>query len=64
MPSDTLTGDDLRLLRVSRRLTATAVARHYGASPSRVTNVESTTRPTRKAVQRYLAALSAAEADR
>ena len=65
-PRQAWTGDELRLLRVSRRVTATAVARHYGATPQAITNVERTSRPGRATVARYLDALHAAiaEADR
>jgi hypothetical protein len=59
-----LGGDSLRLLRVSRRVTATSVASHYGASRAAICNIERTIRPRPGTVLRYLRALTAAVAER
>lgn len=57
-------GGDLRLLRLHRRLTATAVARCYGATRPRISGIEGQERPTVAVVGRYLEALRQAEAER
>ena len=59
-----LSGDDCRLLRLVRHVTATAMAPHYGATRNAVTNIERTIRPRPGTVARYLRALAAAEAER
>lgn len=59
-----LSGDDLRLLRVTKRVRASDVARRYGSSRQRIGAIEATTTPTSATVCRYLAALEAAERDR
>ncbi len=57
--TDTYTGDDLRLLRLSRRVRAVAVARAAGVSKQRIYNIESG-HPTRTWQRRYLEALEIA----
>ncbi len=59
-----LSGDDLRLLRVAKHITASDVARHFGCSRQGITAVEGTLVLTTAAVARYVAALAAAEQDR
>jgi transcriptional regulator with XRE-family HTH domain len=53
-----VTGDDLKLLRQSRRITATALARRLGVSRQAVSNLEAAGHPTPRAIERYLAALN------
>ena len=59
-----LSGDELRLIRLAGRVTATSVARHWGVHRTRITNLEHEARPPRTATARYLAALAAALAER
>ncbi len=60
-----VTGNDLRMLRLARAgVSAAAVAREAGWSRSRVSAIECTQRPTRRAAIRYLAALERADAAR
>ena len=56
---DTLTGADLRLLRLSRRVRLSILARSYGVSRTRLAAIEGQIEPppTIRARQRYLAAL-------
>lgn len=63
-PTTGLTGDDLRLLRVARRIRATDVARAFGCSKQRIGTIEAASAPTATTTRRYLAALEAAERDR
>ncbi len=63
-PRHPISGDDLRLLRVARRVPGSALARHYGVSNQRISNIEGMAAPTAASVARYLAALEAAERDR
>lgn len=55
-----LTGLDLRLLRVSKRLSVQAVAMTAGVSPSRISQIEHARRPGTRATDRYLRGLLAA----
>ncbi len=59
-----VSGLDLKLLRLSRRLRQRDVAVHYGADRSRVALVESQAAPSDRSVSRYLAAVDAAARDR
>ena len=52
-------GTDLKIARVRRGIRAVDVARELGVSKQRVSQIESTTFPTRAAIRRYLAALEA-----
>jgi hypothetical protein len=56
---DNLTGADLRLLRLSRRIRLSALARTYGVSRTRLAVIEGQIEPppTSRATARYLAAL-------
>ena len=63
-PTETPTGNDLRMLRLVRRVPATAVARHYGCHRTRIAAIEAQERPTSRATRRYLAALELASAER
>lgn len=63
-PSTQPSGNDLRMLRLNRRVPSTAVARHYGCHRTRIANIEATATPTRTTILRYLAALEAASAER
>ena len=63
-PTRTLSGDDLRLLRVVRRVPATAMAAHYGASRAAICNLERAIRPRPATAIRYLRALAAVLAER
>jgi transcriptional regulator with XRE-family HTH domain len=58
------TGLELRLVRVSRRVSIAGVARRAGLSRQRIQAIEGSDRPTSRAVRRYLAALEAAALDR
>lgn len=60
-PDTRLDGPALRLLRVSKYVTATAVARQLGVTRQRVLAIEANHFPTSAAVDRYLRALAAAE---
>ena len=55
------TGIDLRLLRVARRLTVTAVAAAAERSRQTITGIECQDRPTPRAVAMYLDALARAD---
>lgn len=57
-------GADLRLLRLGKRVTATAVARAMGVSRQRVNTIEATDLPPFRTVARYLEALARAERER
>ena len=59
-----ITGNDLRILRLSRRVTAAAVGRAAGWSRSRVSAIEAVDRPPGRTVQRYLQALYTATGER
>ncbi len=63
-PRTRLSGDDLRLLRQARRVTATSMVPYYGASRNAITNLEATAHPRPGTVARYMRALTAAEAER
>lgn len=56
---DTLTGADLRLLRLSRRIPLSVLSRAYGVSRVRLATIEMQIEPppTARAAERYLAAL-------
>jgi transcriptional regulator with XRE-family HTH domain len=56
---DNLTGADLRLLRLSRRIRLSTLARRYGVSRTRLAVIEGQIEPppTSRAAGRYLAAL-------
>lgn len=58
------TGMDLRLRRVALGVAQTTLARQLGVSRQRIANVEGMYRPPRPMVERYLAALDAAAAER
>jgi transcriptional regulator with XRE-family HTH domain len=57
--TDNLTGADLRLLRLSRRIRLSTLARAYGVSRTRLAVIEGQIEPppTSRATVRYLAAL-------
>ena len=55
---------DLRLLRISKRLSIVQVARHMGIARSNAQRTEASARPTQRMVARYVAAIHAAEAER
>jgi transcriptional regulator with XRE-family HTH domain len=57
------TGRDLLILRVAANVRQTAIARAWGCSRGNVARIESSRRPTARAVERYLAALRTAEAE-
>ncbi len=57
-------GIELRLLRLERRVTASAVGRAAGWSRQRVGAIEASDLPTRRAAGRYMQALQAAALDR
>jgi hypothetical protein len=59
-----VSGDDLRLLRVSKHVSVSAVARHYGALRPRISQIEARTRVTPRAYARYMDALRAAIEER
>ena len=63
-PRSRLSGDDLRLLRLVRRVTATEMAPHYGASRAAICNIERAIRPQPATVTRYMRALTEALAAR
>jgi hypothetical protein len=63
-PRSTLSGPELRLLRLTRRVTATEMAPFYGAGRTAVCNVEAAAYPRPGTVARYLKALVAAMAER
>jgi transcriptional regulator with XRE-family HTH domain len=54
---DDFTGLDLRLLRVSRRLTVQAVAATIGVSPSRISQIERSRHVDRRQTDRYVRAI-------
>jgi transcriptional regulator with XRE-family HTH domain len=56
---DNLTGADLRLLRLSRRIRLSTLARVYGVSRTRLAAIEGQIEPppTNRATARYLGAL-------
>ena len=56
-----ITGEDLRLLRLARRLTAAEVGRRLGVSRARVRYIEQQRGHTRELLQRYLDAIEAGE---
>lgn len=60
----TVSGDDLRLLRLAKRVRSTSVARVLGVSQQRVAQIEAAAHPTAVSVQRYLVALARAAVDR
>lgn len=62
--SSDITGIELRILRTKYRLTVSATAKAGGWSRQRVSAIEATDRPSRGAVDRYLAAIRAAIAAR
>ncbi len=57
-----LTGSDLRRLRQTRDIRATALAEAWPCTRGNVTRVEASLRPSRLAIRRYLDALMRAEA--
>ena len=57
-------GIDLRMYRLSRRLSLVSVAREFGASPQRCNAIESSDRPTAATRERYWAAILAADRSR
>lgn len=61
-----LDGEALRLLRVARRVTTVALARHYGASRQAVAAIESRSAASlnHRIIGRYLSALEAATVER
>lgn len=59
-----LDGPGLRLLRLSRHVTAAALGRKLGVSRQRVGAIEATANPTHRSVRRYLWALAECEAER
>jgi len=58
-----LDGDDLRVLRVSKHVSAAALARHFGCSKSRVSAIENKARLSTALAAKYMGALDAAERD-
>lgn len=52
-------GGDLRLLRVSRHVTTTNLARAAGWARQRVSTIEAQSRPTERSIRKYLSALEA-----
>lgn len=59
-----LSGPDLRVERLRARVTATDMARHFGATRQRIHHIESLAEVSPAAVERYVAALQKAIADR
>ncbi len=58
-----ITGTDLLLLRTKARIKQTAIARHWPCTRTNIARVEASRRPTQAAIDKYLAALEAAEAE-
>lgn len=57
-----MTGMDLRLLRISKRVTVTSLATAMGVNHSRVSQIEAQAKVTDKTTTRYLNALYSLEA--
>lgn len=57
-----MTGMDLRLLRVSKRITATQVGEAMGVTRARVSQIESQLIVKKPTIDRYFAALAVVEA--
>lgn len=64
MQTSQYTGDDLYLLRASRRVRQADVARAWGCSRQNIARVEASRRLTSESVRRYMSALALADAGR